>query len=230
MLSESIKIGDRVEIQQTRENDRPRKYLSQVENVLAIDRMVLHVPISYGQLVELSKEDEYRFVFFTEKGIFRFSGNIEDSKEENGFALMIIKIFGEGEKQQRRDFFRLDCILPMKFSKMERESMDAPDDAEVYQGIVKDVGGGGLCFLSNDNLEEEDITKLIIKLDDDVLVAIGEVLHKHYFPKAKYKYQYRVGFIGIRPGEQEKIVQFIFERQKRDLRKMGRTTGEATQT
>lgn len=230
MLSESIKIGDRVEIQQARENDRPKKYLSQVENILAPDNMVLHVPISYGQLVELSKDNDYRFVFFTEKGIYRFSGTIEGSKEENGFALMVVKIFGEGEKQQRRDFFRLDCILPMKFSKMEKESMDAPENAEIYQGIVKDVSGGGLCFLSNDNLEEEDIVKLIIKLDDDILVAIGEVLHKHYFPKSNYKYQYRIGFIGIRPGEQEKIVQFIFDRQKRELRKIGRTTGETTQS
>jgi len=227
MLSDSIRIGDRVEIQQSKENDRPKKHISQVENILAADRFVLHVPISYGQLVELSKAYTYRFVFFTEKGISRFSGHIEDSKEEDGFALMIIKLAGEGEKLQRRDFFRLDCILPMKFSMMDKKSMDAPDDAEVFQGIVKDIGGGGLSFLSNESLEEDDIAKLIIKLDDDILVAIGEILHKQYFPKSNYKYQYRAGFIGIRPSEQEKIVQFIFERQKRDIRKMGRQTTES---
>jgi c-di-GMP-binding flagellar brake protein YcgR len=112
----------------------------------------------------------------------------------------------------------------MKFSMMEKESMDAPDDAETFQGIVKDIGGGGISFLANDNLNENDILKLVIKLDDDILVAIGEILHKQYFPKSNYKYQYRSGFIGIRPKEQEKIIQFIFERQKRDLRKMGRRT------
>ena len=222
MLPDSIKIGDRVEIQQLIENDRPKKHISQVENILTGDRVVLHVPISYGQLVELSKEVLYRFVFFTEKGISRFSGHIEDRKEEDGFALIIVKISGEGEKFQRRDFFRMDCVLPMKFSLIEKESMDTPDNAEICQGIVKDVSGGGLSFLANESLEEKDIVKLVIKMDDDILVAIGEILHKQYLPKSNYKYQYRSGFIGIRANEQEKIIQFIFERQKRDIRKMGR--------
>jgi c-di-GMP-binding flagellar brake protein YcgR len=115
----------------------------------------------------------------------------------------------------------------MKFSMMEKDSMDDPEDAEIFQGVVKDIGGGGLAFISNESLEEYDIAKLIIKLDDDVLVAIGEILHKQYFPKSNYKYQYRAGFIGIRPSEQEKIVQFIFERQKRDIRKMGRQTSDS---
>ncbi|MDL2248754.1 PilZ domain-containing protein, partial [Tyzzerella sp. OttesenSCG-928-J15] len=90
------------------------------------------------------------------------------------------------------------------------------------QGIIKDIGGGGVCFLANESIEENATIKLVIKLDDDILVTIGEVIQKHYFPKSNYRYQYRVGFIGIHPTEQEKIVQFIFNEQKRMLQKVNR--------
>ena len=222
MLIDNIKIGDRVEIQQNRQGERPKTHVSQVENKLDDNKVIIHVPISYGQLVELTNGVEYRFMFFTDKGLVRFEGMVEKHMEEEGFAVMLIKLAGEGERIQRRDFFRFSCILPLKFSMLDNVTMSEVDENEVYQGIIKDIGGGGVCFLTNESIEENSAIKLVIKLENDILIAIGEVIQKHYFPKSNYRYQYRVGFIGIHPTEQEKIVQFIFNEQKRMLQKVNR--------
>ena len=222
MLIDSINIGDRVEIQQNREGERPKTHVSQVENKLNDNKIVIHVPISYGQLIEMAQGVEYKFMFFTDKGLIRFTGVVEKQMEEEGFALLVIKLIGEGERIQRRDFFRFSCILPLKFSLLDNLTMTEVDEDEVFQGIIKDIGGGGVCFLTNESIDENSTIKLVIKLEDSILVAIGEVIQKHYFPKSNYRYQYRVGFIGIHPAEQEKIVQFIFNEQKRMLQKVNR--------
>ena len=223
MLIENIKIGDRVEIQQNREGERPKTHVSQVENKLDGDKIIVNVPISYGQLIELSKGTKYKFLFFTDKGIIRFEGVVEGHMEEGGFAVMLVKLEGEGERIQRRDFFRFACVLPVKFLLLDNVTMSEVDENEVFQGIIKDIGGGGVCFLANESIDEGSAIKLVIKLENDILLAIGEVIQKHYFPKSNYRYQYRVGFIGIHPVEQEKIVQFIFNEQKRMLQKGNRT-------
>ena len=222
MLIDNIKIGDRVEIQQNREGERPKTHVSQVENKLDDNKIVIHVPISYGQLIEMTNGIEYKFMFFTDKGLIRFAGVVEKHMEEDGFALLLIKLTGSGERIQRRDFFRFSCILPLKFSLLDNITMTEVDEDEVFQGIIKDIGGGGVCFLANESIDENSTIKLVIKLEAAILVAIGEVIQKHYFPKSNYRYQYRVGFIGIHPTEQEKIVQFIFNEQKRMLQKVNR--------
>jgi c-di-GMP-binding flagellar brake protein YcgR len=220
-LIENIKIGDRVEIRLKRDFEHSKPHISQVENRLGKDRVVMHMPISYGKLVELSKDSSYRLLFFTEKGLLRFDGIIEDYMNEDGFALMIVHLVSEGEKIQRRDFFRFSCVLPVKFSMVDDEAM-TDETATVCQGIVKDIGGGGICFLTNESMDEGKFIKCVIKLDSEVLVVIGEVLQKHFFPKSNYRYQYRIGFVGILPAEQEKIVQFIFNEQKRLLQRLNR--------
>ncbi|MDR2940228.1 MAG: PilZ domain-containing protein, partial [Clostridiales bacterium] len=88
-----------------------------------------------------------------------------------------------------------------------------------FEGIIKDIGGGGLRFVSNEVLEEGEKIKAAIVLNTEVIIVNGKILHKQFFPKSNYKYQYRVEFIGILKTEQEVIVQFIFEQQRKILQK-----------
>lgn len=220
MLFGNIKIGDRLEITQLQERKLDRSYVSQVEDVISEDEIVIHVPISYGQLVKLSMNKKYSMLFFSEKGMIRFDAEITGYTKENGFHFMRAKMLSKGERIQRRDFFRFNCLLPLKFSIIEESaSEDEFENTDINDAIIKDIGGGGLRFVTNESIGENGKIKCIIMLGDDYFVISGKVLHKQYFPKSNYKYQYRVQFVNILEYEQERIIQYIFNEQRRMMQK-----------
>lgn len=220
MLRSNIEIGDRLEISQSRECKLEKTYLSQVEKIISADEIVVHVPISYGQLVRLSMKEQYSMLFFTERGLTSFDAKIIGYSRECDLQFMTVRLLSEGERIQRREFFRFDCLLPIKFSligqaKKEEES----DDVKFSDGVIKDIGGGGIRFASNESVEEKERLKCVIMLKDDCFVLIGKILYKQYYPESAYKYQYRAQFVGILASEQEKIVQYIFSEQRKLLQR-----------
>lgn len=224
MLFESIKVGDRIEIQFRGDKNRGRSYVSQVEEILPSNQIVIYTPISYGEMVKLPPDEDYNVLFFTEKGMISFESTIVKSVMEDGFNLNILRISSQGERMQRREFFRFNCILPFKFGIVDKDKLDSDENEDVtsdvsLEGIIKDIGGGGVRFVSNEEIEEKADICCIILLDKDILFPIGTVLHKQYFPKSNYKYQYRVKFMEIKQSEQEKIVQFIFNEQRKIIRR-----------
>lgn len=216
MLSENIKVGDRLEIVLKRDEARGKPYVSQVENILDKDHLMVLVPISYGQIVRIPVGDMYSCLFITDKGMIRFDTAIQEIIKEDGFNLMKIKLLSEGEKMQRREFFRFTCLLPLKYTVINDAGGQETPQA-MHEGIIKDVGGGGIRFVSNEHIEEGAKIKCLILLNEDYFIIIGMVLHRQSFPKSVYKYQYRAAFIDILPNEQERIVQFIFSEQRKNL-------------
>ena len=218
MLFNTIKIGDRLEITILKDHKTNKSYVSQVEDVIDENEVMIHVPISYGQLVKLSTREEYSILFFTEKGMARFDAEITEYVKENEFNFMKVKLLTDGERIQRREFFRFNCLLPLKFDALE-ESINNNEKHILHDGIIKDLGGGGVRFVSNESVIDKGRMRCVIMLDDECLVLIGKVLHKQHFPKSNYKYQYRIQFVGISQGDQEKIVQYIFNEQRKVMQK-----------
>ncbi|WP_250229373.1 flagellar brake protein [Anaeropeptidivorans aminofermentans] len=221
MLYKSIKTGDRVEIQLKRDYKNSKVYVSQVEDVRKDKRVLVYMPISYGKIIEIPLNLSYEFLFFTDGGLIKFEGKVEKYIYDDKFSFMLLKLESEGESVQRRDYYRLPCALTMKFAKSSKDGEEEEgSEEELHSGVIKDISGGGIKFVSNFDVEEKDFIKCIIDLKTNEIVVLGEIVQKFYFPKSNYRYQYRAKFSGILPSAQEQIIQFIFEEQKRQLRRM----------
>lgn len=220
MISKNIGIGDRLEIRYKDKEFSEKVYISQVQNIINENKIVIYAPITYGALAKLQKKAIFNFLFFTDKGIISFDGQVESYTKKEGFNLIIIEFISEGEKVQRRGSFRFSCILPFNFYILSDnpDKSDSTEEDKIYSGIVKDISAGGLRFITNEEIDEKKIIKSLLDLDKEVLISIGNIIQRHTFPKSTYKYQYRVKFIDISSIEQEKIVQFIFAEQRRILR------------
>jgi len=224
MLYDSIKIGDRAEIYMVKEksvNEKSVKekssgmvYYSQVEDILSDTDVLLHVPISYGQLVKLSMEGKYNVVFFTNKGMLTYEAEIKEFKKDNGLDFMAVALLSEGERVQRREFTRFTCLLPLKFTSVNETSFSR-DHMNYLDGVIKDIGCGGLRYVTNESLEERDRIKSVVMLDDELLVLNGKILSKTYFPKSNFKYQYRVEFFGVTQEERDKITLYILNEERK---------------
>jgi c-di-GMP-binding flagellar brake protein YcgR len=206
-----IETRDRVEIKYKDTNNKT-VYVSHVEFINGTT-ITLGVPIFYGQMVKLPKESVFVFLFFAEKGLITFDGKILGYVARDGFNYMVIELMSAGDKVQRRSFFRFACVLPFNFN-----ITSAAGGAKAYSGVLKDIGAGGMRFVSNESVEVNTNVKVLLDLDKSVVPINGIMVQKHAFPKANYKFQYRVKFTGVTKDTQEKIVQFIFDEQRRLLR------------
>jgi len=214
MLIDQIQTGDRLEITRKKDRNLGRQYVSQVENVRKDKTVVAHVPISYGQLVPLNPNDVYSLVFLSEKGMLRFDGAVVETFDRDGFSLMRLRLLTGGERVQQREFFRFTCLLPLKFV-----PVDEGNGLSVFEGIIKDIGGGGIRFVGNVEIAVGSKIKCYITLHDEQVICLGTILMQEHFPKSNYKYQYRLQFVGILKTEQEQIIQYIFNEQRKLIQK-----------
>lgn len=216
----NIKIGDRLEITLLRDRKIGKVHVSQVEEIMPNNMLLVHMPISYGQLVKLPTKERYGMLFFTDKGMINFEAEIVGFKKEAEFSYMVVHTLTEGERMQRREFFRFSSLIPIKFAPMSEDSKgNSTTEETLFDGIVKDLGGGGIRFVTNESFDEKTKVKCVLMLGDNCLIAVGNTLHKQCFPKANYKYQYRLEFVGISPAEQEEIIQYIFNEQRKIIQK-----------
>ncbi|MDR3239638.1 MAG: PilZ domain-containing protein [Clostridiales bacterium] len=210
MIIQQIKPGVKIEIMAQRdENIR----VSQAERVLNGNEVLIHLPFDNGQPVFLPKNERYTLLFYTDAGILRYEGAVRDYTKENGADMLIVRFASRGEKIQRREFFRHVCLLPMKFITGKNGSKT------VTEGVAKDIGGGGLRFDTNGEMNEGDPVKSALLLNDIYLIVAGVILQKRPLVKSQYAFEYRIQFTDILQQEQEKIVQYIFQEQRKMLQK-----------
>jgi len=218
----NIKVGDRLEMRFKKEGEVPKIYLSQVYDFSDKNSVVVHTPISYGKYVALTPKQPCSLLFFLGEGMMSFEAVVVKTFMEESFSLEKLQFTSEGEKMQRREFFRFECTLPIRFSVISPEvdtDRNPPTQQPLREGIIKDIGGGGLRFVSNADVESGENIKCLLLLEREYIVVIGKILHKYSFPRSPYKYQYRVIFVGILPEEKEKIVQYVFNQQRSLLSK-----------
>ena len=218
MLHDSIKAGDRLEISQAGDADARKVYISVVEEIIDMTTLTAHLPIEYGKLVKLDQSAVYPVLFFTEKGMLQFSVSIVEYLKTDGFSLMKLNLISEGERMQRRSFFRLNCVMPFKFSVL-CNGAEETDGRFPYEGVIKDIGGGGVRFITNNEISESANINCALVIENDEIVSQGKVLHKQHFPKSNYAYQYRVQFMGMNHYDQERIVQFVYNEQRKIVKR-----------
>ncbi len=88
------------------------------------------------------------------------------------------------------------------------------------EGIMLDLGGGGIRFLSNEEIEVNENIQCVIVLMDEFLFANAVILYKDKQFNSDYKYQYRVKFTEIMDLERDKIIQYVFNEQRKKIGRM----------
>lgn len=216
MSVKEIHIGDRVEITRTDTNE---KYTTQIENIVNNDEIIVHMPIYFGKLVKLEINKNYKLLFFTDKGIIEFETTVLQHVNEEGFNLTVFKLVSKAKRIQRREFFRFTCFIKANFITNQQDE-DGKDKIVAFNGIIKDIGAGGVRFLTNQKLEENIDIKTSFNLNDKVITAAGRVICRQYTPESDFEYQYRVEFVDLAQSNQEKIIQYIFSEERKLLQRL----------
>ncbi|MFV0504046.1 MAG: flagellar brake protein [Lachnospirales bacterium] len=222
MLYKKIKPGNMVEIALKLDDDNSSKvYVTKVENVESEEEVYVNVPFSMGQLVKLPISENYTMLFIdASKSMHRFDAAIREYADIDGFKYMKVALLSEGKRVQRREYYRYAVEMDLKFyayvgDKIQRDAM--------YEGQMIDLGGGGVKFVSDNELMERDLIQIVIILNGEFIISDAIILSVEKSKNVNFKYEYRVKFDGIVDVEREKIVKFVFTEQRKEMKRISKT-------
>lgn len=235
VLTRFVKPGDRVDVSRARKGDNASRetpqYRTRVYDVVSDDVIKLNMPMEGSRLVLLNAGMEYELCFFTSSGLFQCYAVVTDRYKSNNVVVATLELSSGLRKFQRREYYRLNCVLDMKCTAIDAEQEMQFDnhvefvgtDFVMKDGIIKDISGGGIRFVTKTFYPKD--TKIYFSFSLNInkkpteFRTLGVVLSSREIPDRPGEYENRVQFTSIKPDEREVIIRYIFEEERRIRRK-----------
>jgi c-di-GMP-binding flagellar brake protein YcgR len=118
--------------------------------------------------------------------------------------------------KERREFLRVDDIVPVTYKKM----VSPQDPLDPRGAMRKDISGGGIRLITNEELPKGTILELKFQLPDvpnpTEIKVLGEVVWTQKIEEeGKTKYASGVAYVNIAESERRKIIQYVFNKHRR---------------
>ena len=221
MIADNLKTGDRIEITQGEAT-----LSSSVNAIMDSQTMVIYAPTLNARIVKLEQRIVYSMICIHNGQLYRFDMEVLDYSISDVFKLMTIRLLTAGEKLNKRSFFRLPGDLPADFVLIDREGQPASEKS--LPGVVKDISGGGMCLAASADMDNKQIIRCSLFLDKEFLMLFGYVIRKEILSFSPVAFRYQIKFIAITPAEQDQIVQYICNEQRRNIKGKGRLIDDFT--
>ncbi len=242
MIQDILQIGNKIDICSLEKEDR-KKYdgkklpilVSQLEEIDEDGDLVIQMPMYKGKLVLLSLGSRYELMFYTKRGLYRAVCQVTDRYKEDNFFMVKVMLRSNLTKFQRREYFRLECIIGMDAYELKKEEammLAGPrleqriSDPEIAQtlskAVIVDISGGGIRFISERKHEEGDYLAVHMTLSNeniekDIWVVVSIVSCKKAAPNLE-RYETRAEYIHLGNKLREIIIKYIFD-EDRKIRK-----------
>ena len=242
MITDLLQIGNKIDICSLDKDDIRRAengkvpiLVSQLEAVEDNGELIVHMPVYKGKIILLSLGSRYEMIFYTRKGLYRGVCQVTDRyKEDNLFMVKVVLKSGLN-KFQRREYFRLECIMGMQAYELTREDAlrldgaaleDHLKDPEMIMtesnSVIVDISGGGIRFIGEKKYEEGDCLAVRTALqneniDQPLLVVVSIVTCRKATPNME-RYETRAEFLHLGSKLRETIIKYIFD-EDRKIRK-----------
>ncbi|MFZ5987420.1 MAG: flagellar brake protein [Bacillota bacterium] len=171
-------------------------------------------PVSIGTLVDVS--------FISGNNLYEFRAKVIDRGVKHNISLLKIEALSDIERIQRREFFRFECAIPVSVRIMNSLKNADFQDTNVIKTFTRDLSGGGVCIRLKEQVEQGKFISCELSLNDFNKVGfVGKVvrLTKYDTSQGIYKYEIGVLFEKIEQKDREKIISFIFQEQRRLIKK-----------
>ena len=91
-------------------------------------------------------------------------------------------------------------------------------DAQVVQGVIVDISGGGARLVAKEHLEKNEVIKLkfmVLVLDEVMYFDLfARVLSSVQTRERRGLYEQRLEFMKISQDDRDKIIRYIFESER----------------
>lgn len=250
MRKSVIKIGDKIEMTHTRSATRrklsEKKYVSMLLDYDGRSSAKISMPIFEGRIIPLEINDEYNLCFFTSSGLYQSPARVIRRSKEGRTYILHVELLREPKKYQRRQFYRLECMLEIKYRIVSDEERTLRDFInagnfedetllESYENrleqfpknweraLLTDISGGGVRFQCKTTGNPKDYIEVAMPLrfENETVPfrCMAKVIETVKSGAGKSENDIRCQFENIEREKQELVVRYVFEEQKRRMRK-----------
>ena len=210
-------------------------YISSVFGVTKKEEIIFHIPTRKGHTVTIPMNVPFNAVFNTKNGMFQLTGEITKRGRLENFPVYVFIPSTKLTKVQRRDYYRFQCLIPIKVLPIPHEVAILPnmtlveDDLERYgntyglpvAGNIIDISGGGAKFTAKTDVITDRFMYCSFKLKSKQINQTINVVARRV--KSEYKeklgiFEHRIEFLFKEPEDRETIIKYIFDEDRR-LRK-----------
>lgn len=242
MEVKELLLGSKVDIRivQKMMRDDPKEkknsvYYSTIYDINSDDTLELNMPLEGQKLRILPKNIRYEFIFTMNQGIYKAEGTVIEHLKKGTVYLLKAQLTGPLQKMQRREYFRISCMIPVSFVVMDeyalscenlqqmKEYLDAMQDIKVCgMGTMLDISGGGTRFVSTESLKDVEYLllqfQLPLKNGMREMEVTAQVIESTRV-KGENKFIHRAKFFYQESRTKELLIRYIFEEERRIRKK-----------
>ncbi|MDD6156259.1 MAG: flagellar brake protein [Lachnospiraceae bacterium] len=245
LLSDITNLGDKIDIQLVQQleqlksgqlSEPIRTYKSSLFDYLNDKEIEIAMPTENGRMVLFQVGLRCRMLFYTKKGLYTCFATVQKRYKKDNFFMLQMLVVSDPVKFQRREFFRVESMIDMKYIRVPRAFAEYPTTESVFEhiqelgyvenqrkGITLDISGGGIRFVSDERMEPESFILIIIRLTNDKIdqtfYLVTEMIDSIPSPKVSGKFISRGKFLFKDLKDREGIVRYVFEEERRIRRK-----------
>lgn len=231
-LYEIVRPGDRVDIERSSDKDNPggekHYYITKVYDMNEDDDEIeILMPMEKTRMIVLSVGEEYELYFYAGKGIYTCTAEVTSRRNDSGIAVAVLEPLTELSRHQRREYFRYDCVIGMTARPL------GPDETRLYEthkeldplrdpqdkGVIVDLSGGGIRFVSAENYTVGSLIHcrfiLPIKGQMNTYNEVLRILAEDTVANNPSNREYRGQFLGMVNGDREDIIRYIFDEERK---------------
>lgn len=179
--------------------------------------MDILAPIFEGRIYPIHRGTKMDVIYETNGELFKFTAEVTERKISGNVYLLTVKPLSDEERVQRRTFFRLSCLQDVEYRMFQK--LEDTERGEFRKTITRDISGGGLCLLTEERPNYGWYLEGILHVEREIRFVgrIVRVINVH--DKGKFNYEVGVEFVDITNSDREKLIGYIFDSQRKLLKK-----------
>lgn len=181
------------------------------------DKIMIAAPTYQGAAIPFVVDQLLNCYFNNELGIYEFKSRV-DSRGHKPRPYYIIEMPENLKRVQRRDFVRIRIREKIKYRQALAGEKNLYIEQKTAMATAINISGGGLLFWCQEPVALKQLLWLevpFINIDQDILGLCVRSVQKN-----KRLYEIAVAFKDLARPEQEKIIQWIFEYQRKQRRQL----------
>lgn len=209
-MIKNLKRGCKISI--VFEKNYKKSYTSYIETVYE-NQLLVYNPIKENKLVNLPIGEDmlYMVKIFTERGVMTYHNVFIKRKfHKDNYHYILLENLTNLVYEQRREFYRLDCMVPFLVKDKNNET---------YQAIIKDISEGGLLFVSNLEMFPSEERECSVSFNNERISMLIKILDKKGHTKPGCKFEYRARLLFVSDEDKNILLSFIFDAQRNYIRK-----------
>jgi len=220
-----LAIGTKFEIEMfNRDGERAiPPFSSKLENILDENTIVVNAPIFKGEIFPVHIGWKVNVYFTQKKNLYFFPAKIVGRSKKEEIPLMDIEITENITRIQRRNFFRLNLSLPVKYREYDPTLTKNKEDeqGEYKESTTIDVSGGGISLTTDEKLETDKVIEGRLTLPNHKeIVFIGKIVRsERFFEINPDKYKTAIKFSSIDNMNKESLIRYLHKEQIKLIRR-----------